>query len=467
MRKTNLIQLTVVALLLLGINSQAASASVYFADVPVVTLNEESTPAVIAATEPERKLNSFLPSLDGDFTGTYANFSADDDPALRYNTGSLSNSSAEHSIAFDEFVGPLHGVFIVELYWNGSLAGDIDLYPGWINSTGHLKTGAPAGIGVIMGNYYGGDNPENIYYEVDLNSTQTATLAAHIWAYDNDYIDFYVNATWIQYDEYMDNVGYLENPIPIINQPYEGQVFAVSDLLHDPQRYVPLDYSYTDGIESAWVPSIYNFSAQPAIATAHGGSWMIEIYVNGVDQGQIGGSGLVRMGLAAGDYFIEYLATAGGVLLGSTNVSFSVAGITEGHGYTTMDDTTFSIYHSFIAPTITAPNQLGSGIDVVTLFYFDQGTGNEWTEVAMADEGNGLFSYDITGLINTTNVFYYFEVEDEYGVTTDYYKFDNLVVQYLTDECPVCPDTEDDSPGLLIPLAIVSIGMMAIIRRRK
>jgi hypothetical protein len=482
MRKTNLIQLTVVALLLMGLVSQGVNATVN------VTYEEESTPAVITATEPVKEFKGFLPSLDGDFEGNYANFSDGDSVIDRYNTGALTTKDSIHTFTFPEIVGPAHGIFIVELAWNGSLAGDLDLRPGYENSTEDIALGTPANVSIIAGDYYSGANPEYYYAEVNINSTQAVILVAQVWGYDNAAIDFHVNATWINYDYYVANTGFFDLPVPIIYTPFEGGVYAVGDLLHDPQRFVPLNYSYTPGTEKAWSAEAYDFVIDDWLATASGGSWVIEVYINGVDQGQMGGSGLLRMSLDVGDYNILYQATYGGEVLGSTNVNFTVAGIELDAVYVVdYDNSSMEINAEFTSPTVTEDFQNGTAIDSVSLWYLVQNVDEVYTEVAMTEVGGNWTStiaYDVTGITNTTTVFYYFTAEDEYGVVFDFHSSEPLA-QILFEGLAIPPTTttttdthtetvngttitvEGESSVFILSLAFMSIGIMTIVRRRK
>ena len=466
MQKYNLIiQLIMAILLLSGINSQATTSTKNFSDIPLVTFNEKTTSTCLEI-KPVNKLNSLLPSFDGNFNGTYANYTNGDPAEARYNVGTLTDENSSHSLTFSEIIGPTHGVFIVELFWNSTLAPDIDLLPVWVNSTGDLRAGFPAGVSEIKGDYLSGATPEYYYAEVNITDDEAVTLGAYVFGYENEAIDLYVNATWINYDQYFSSIGYATVPIPEIMHPINGAVYGVSESQSGSQRFVPFNYTYSPGIEVTWMSEIYDFLAQSVVSTRDGGSWILETYINGIEIGQTSVK-FPNLYLDPGKYTAEVMcSTFDGVVLTSTSANFTVEGITLGVTTFNMTNSTFTINQEFISPEITAPDQDGTDIASATLFYFDYGTENYWHEVEMIYSGNEIWSYSITDLLNGTDVHYYFKVTDAFGIEFTIREEYNYVKRYVNGLEPTTSSSFVLGSNTIFLLSSF-LGTIVIVRRRK
>jgi hypothetical protein len=502
MNKKHLLNFNVILFIMILISQSSSSINSYGSTIEIEHGQNIYSEAVVdlpvkeIGNEPLETIKEIsLPSLSGyDGPGTYANYSNGDAESLRVNVGYLDDSSDRDAYRYSTMTGPLHGIFICTLGWGTTE--NIDLYPGYVES-GIVYSGIPSfGVTQIEGNYYASANPEYFYLEIYLNAGESVELVSHVWGYINGLVDYTLNATWINYEDW--NTGLLVAPVPEILSPFNGENLAPANLFHDPQRYILLNYSYVPGIISEWNEESYKFEGLPLEST----DFEFEVVINGVSFGQLGSSGpAVKLGFEAlGFYTISVNCIYFGEIISTTSVSFNIVGYALSTTTISIQDGDLAVSQDFLPPLVSyTPSSPQLGVDIArVVFNYKEESSTEWLSQEMIKLSTN--SYDVVLDISAPlTLVYYYMIYDEYGsiqylhdyqaievgadilytVTTTetvYETITEVITETTTVDVTITEEGvpvnfmmafDNSAPVFLFPVALVLISTMVIIRRKK
>ncbi|MHA1911608.1 MAG: hypothetical protein ACTSYA_07915 [Candidatus Kariarchaeaceae archaeon] len=425
-----------------------------------------------------------LPSQNEVYRLNYANYSAGDAENIRVNNGQLVNSTDEEVWSIDPFNSSLHGVFCFTLSWNEEVGEniDIDLYPGWYNDDNETKGDFPSYATELEGYYYGGTNPEYYYVEVNALPDEQIKLIAYVLGYYNEVINYTLNVTWINYDDWIHD-KILETPEVIIHSPYEGEKIALPVLTSNPQRNIILNYSYVPGLLGFWNESSYNMTTNFIRSTfdKENYRWGLEdfyfrIIINERNYGYTGAYNPILLGLTeVGQYNIEILCVYNyWTIYSSKNVSFEIVGYElDTASYSYSNNEVLDINQSIILPTYsenTSSLQVGTDIKEVNLHYLKNGS-DVWSVKTMEKINETFYSVSLEIIPLDSPLLIFYEVVDEYNcqyMLMEYGVEINLNNAHISEMTNIDTDeTTFEAPVmLLINLSSMLIALV-VIRRKK